>query len=129
MTGTATTQAEDLALCFVKLHEVQAGPALKHIQVPVDDILSLPCNCITQFGDKLANLLRECSVPSLCYCSEKGQVADPSIPASVPMLSRALVPGQADQEDLDIMAENAALVKDSKERNREGRLQDGSGGT
>lgn len=95
----------------------------------MDDIPSLPRDCITQFGVKLANLLRERSMPSLCDCSEKGQVADSSVPASVPTLSRALVPGQADQEDLNRMVENAALVKDSKERNREGRLQDGSGGT
>lgn len=39
----------------------------------------------------------------LCHCSEaeallRGQVADPSVPVPVPTLSRAVAPGQADQE-------------------------------
>lgn len=68
--GTAITQAQDLELCFVKLHEVHVGPAVKYVQVPVDDIPSLLCDCITQLSVQLANLLREHSMPGLCDCSK-----------------------------------------------------------
>lgn len=52
----------------------------------------------------LAGLLREHSILGLCYCPEaeallRGQVADPSVLVPGPMLSRAIAPGQADQED------------------------------
>ena len=42
---------QDLALGLVELHVVGMGPPLKHVQVPLDGILSLyHVNCTTQLG-------------------------------------------------------------------------------
>jgi len=41
--GVALTQVKDLALGLVEPHEVQMGPFLKLVQVPLDDIPSFLC--------------------------------------------------------------------------------------
>jgi len=49
--GVAPAQMQDPALGLVEPHEVQAGPLLELVQVPLDGILSLRrVGCATQLG-------------------------------------------------------------------------------
>jgi len=49
--GIAPTHVQDLALGFVESHDVQTGPPLQIVQVPLEGILSFwHVSCTTQLG-------------------------------------------------------------------------------
>lgn len=70
-------------------------------------------------------------MPSLCDCSEAEALLRVRAGGRLECTSACVntEQGCSARRTLDIMGHDAALVKDIKEGNREGRLRDSSGGT